>query len=398
MTTQSEPTSSIEQLQQRNWELSILNDIAESLNKEVDLSRALQITLSQVVDLFNLKTGWIWLLHEQIGEPYLAAAQNLPPALAENPSKMEGWCHCLTSYVEGDLEQAANVNVITCSRLSGLVDGTNGLRYHSSVPLYAPHGKVLGILNVASGDWRQLSQDDLRLLYTIGDMLSIAVERAGLFEQSVEFAAVKERNRMAREIHDTLAQGLAAITLQLETAELLMAVDTTGDEAKERVHKSLELAQENLEAARRSVIDLRSVPLEGKTLAEALSELVDPYRSSRQPEIRLVLTGSSYPLPIDVEISLFRIAQEGLNNAVRHARAKHIDLLLEISAEETRLVIEDDGRGFDPDAIDVDRFGLTGMNERAKLMGGTFKIQTTQGTGTRLEVILPARMGMEQSQ
>jgi two-component system NarL family sensor kinase len=228
MVTKSDLGSSTEKLKQRNWELSVLNAIAESLNREVDLSRALKITLSQVVELFNLKTGWVWLLREGSEEPYLAASLSLPPALEENPREMEGWCTCLTSYVEGDLDGAANVNVITCSRLSGLVDGTDGLRYHSSVPLYAPQGKRLGILNVVSGDWRELSQDDLRLLYTIGDLLSIAIERARLFEQSAEFGAAQERNRLARDIHDTLAQGLAAITLQLETAELLMKSEGAG--------------------------------------------------------------------------------------------------------------------------------------------------------------------------
>jgi two-component system NarL family sensor kinase len=185
----SDLPSSTEKLKQRNWELSVLNAIAESLNREVDLSQALKTTLSQVVELFNLKTGWIWLLHEDNEEPYLATSLSLPPALEDNPRKMEGWCTCLTSYVEGNLDGAANVNVITCSRLSGLVDGTDGLRYHSSVPLYAPQGKKLGILNVVSGDWRELSEDDLRLLYTIGDLLSIAIERARLFEQSAEYGA-----------------------------------------------------------------------------------------------------------------------------------------------------------------------------------------------------------------
>jgi two-component system NarL family sensor kinase len=391
MTVQAEPQSNIEQLRQRNWELSVLNNIAESLNKEVDLGRALQITLAQVVDLFDLKTGWIWLLHEQLGEPYLAAAQHLPPALADNPGKMEGWCHCLTSYVEGNLEGAANVNVITCSRLQGLVDGTNGLRYHSSVPLYAPQGKMLGILNVASGDWREISKDDLRLLYTIGDLLSIAIERARLFEQSVEYGAAEERNRLAREIHDTLAQGLAAITLQLEAAQLLMEQEGTTQEARLRVQNSLELAQENLEAARHSVIELRSAPMGGKTLAEALTDLVEQQGDSSGPEINLVVKGASRPLPLQVEEGLLRIAQEALNNAVRHAEASNIEMRLTISSSGARLEIEDDGQGFDSGEIPADRFGLTGMNERAKLMGGTFEIQTTPGTGTRLEALVPAR-------
>ncbi len=391
----SDLPSSTEKLKQRNWELSVLNAIAESLNREVDLSQALKTTLSQVVELFNLKTGWIWLLHEDNEEPYLATSLSLPPALEDNPRKMEGWCTCLTSYVEGNLDGAANVNVITCSRLSGLVDGTDGLRYHSSVPLYAPQGKKLGILNVVSGDWRELSEDDLRLLYTIGDLLSIAIERARLFEQSAEYGVAEERNRLAREIHDTLAQGLAAITLQLETAELLMESEQVSPDTQQRVHKSLELAQENLAAARLSVTDLRAAPLEGRTLAEALAELVTEQQVDRSTHLGLTVTGGNHPIPQRVEISLYRIAQEALNNALLHAHSQHIQLELAIAAEETRMTIKDDGQGFDPAVISEDRFGLTGMNERAKLLGGTLNILTTPGKGTWLEVSVPTQGNQE---
>ena len=387
----SDLPSSTEKLKQRNWELSVLNAIAESLNREVDLSQALKTTLSQVVELFNLRTGWIWLLHEDNEEPYLATSLSLPPALEDNPRKMEGWCTCLTSYVEGNLDGAANVNVITCSRLSGLVDGTDGLRYHSSVPLYAPQGKKLGILNVVSGDWRELSEDDLRLLYTIGDLLSIAIERARLFEQSAEYGAAEERNRLAREIHDTLAQGLAAITLQLETAELLMESEQVSPDTQKRVHKSLELAQENLAAARLSVTDLRAAPLEGRTLAEALTELAAEQQVDQNTHLGLTVTGGNHPIPQRVEVGLYRIAQEAINNALLHADAQHIQLELAIDAEETKMTIKDDGQGFDPSNIGEDRFGLTGMNERAKLLGGTLNILTTPGKGTWLEVSVPTK-------
>ena len=210
------------QLQRRNRELSILNSIAQALNRMVDLQAMLQTVLAQVAELLNLRTGWIWLLAEHSGEPFLAASQDLPPALQDSPQSMEGSCYCLDTYQAGDMEGAANVNVITCSRLQDLVSGTGGLRYHASIPLNA-HDQQLGVLNVASTDWRQLSDDDLRLLHTVGDLLAIAVERAYLFDRSAQIGAIEERNRLAREIHDTLAQGLTGIALQLESADALLS-------------------------------------------------------------------------------------------------------------------------------------------------------------------------------
>src|ERR687886_733174 len=210
-------------LRRLNHELSVLHAIARELNRSVNLGEALEFTLAQVADLLGLRTGWIWLMNEDSSEPYLAAAQNLPPALSDEPRRMDGsgYCYCLHTYKRGDLEGAANVNVLTCSRLDGLVDGTGGLRYHASIPLYAGE-KKLGVMNVASPQWRGLSPQDLQLLSTIGDLLAIAVERARLYDRSLRLGAVEERNRLAREIHDTLAQGLTATGLQLESAEVLL--------------------------------------------------------------------------------------------------------------------------------------------------------------------------------
>ncbi len=139
MSGSSEASEAGKNLRRRNHELSVLNEIARELNRSVNLSEALEFSLAQVAELLGLRTGWIWLVDEDTLQPYLAASRNLPPALAENPSRMDGsgYCYCLDTYKQGDLEGAANVNVLTCTRLKGLIDGTDGLRYHSSIPLYA---------------------------------------------------------------------------------------------------------------------------------------------------------------------------------------------------------------------------------------------------------------------
>jgi two-component system NarL family sensor kinase len=389
MAGKSKQASITEELRQRNRELSILNEIAQALNGEVDLDHALQATLAQVAGLLDLQTGWIWLLREGTGESYLAASQNLPTGLAGNPHRMTGSCHCLDTYRRGDMSGAANVNVVACSRLASLVDGTNGLSYHASIPLYA-HGRKVGVLNVASPDWRELSAEELRLLYTVGDMLSIAIERARLFAKSAFLGAADERNRLAREIHDTLAQGLSAIALKLEAADALLEGSAPREKVVPVIAEALNLTRAGLEEARRSVLNLRSAPLEGRTLAEALTILAEN-RSTTEgaPRLKVLIKGKSRPLPARVEAGLYRVAQEAVTNISKHAYATQATLQLVLLPDKVCLVIEDNGRGFDTSNINEGCYGLAGMNERAKLMGGSLSVQSSPGAGTLLEVVVP---------
>ncbi|MGH3144838.1 MAG: GAF domain-containing sensor histidine kinase [Rubrobacter sp.] len=381
-------------LERRNRELSMLNGIARELNRSVNPDQALRFVLSQVADLLGLQTGWIWLMDEHAPEslgspePYLAAAQNLPPALAEDPRRMDGsgYCYCLDTYKKGDLAGAANVNVLTCSRLDGLVDGTDGLRYHASIPLYAGE-KKLGVMNVASPEWRGLATEDLELLYTIGDLLAIAVERARLFDRSARLGAVEERNRLAREIHDTLAQGLTATGLQLESAEALL--ETDAQKARTALARALDLTRSNLEEARRSVLDLRAAPLEGRSLPEALKALVDRWEVETGVATRFKAVNGGRPLPPRVEVALYRVCQEALANVARHAGAGRVTIRLVATPETVSLTVEDDGHGFDPPCIAEDRHGLVGMRERVVMLGGGLDVQSSPEVGTRIEARVP---------
>jgi two-component system NarL family sensor kinase len=383
--------SDADKLRRRNRELSILNTIAEALNREVDLDQSLRTALAQVAELFGLRTGWIFLLPDEGDNPYLAAGQELPPALATDSCRlMEGDCTCLDAYRHGGLDNRERVSVITCSRLEYLTSGTDGLRYHASIPLYAQK-KRLGVLNVASAEsrWWELSADDLRLLHTVGDLLSIAVERTRLFARSTQLGVIEERNRLAREIHDTLAQGLTAVALKLETADALLESEGQPERVRQVVQEALALTQANLEEARRSVLDLRAAPLEGRSLVEALAALAQTWTSQTQRPLNLTTTGGIRPLPLRLEVGLYRIAQEALTNIARHAEAQRVTMELVTTPEQVRLSIEDDGQGFDPAEVPPGRYGLIGLNERARLLGGTLRLKSCPGMGARIEVTVP---------
>jgi two-component system NarL family sensor kinase len=382
------------QLLRRNHELGVLNAIASALNRAVDAHEAVREALSMVAELLGLRSGWVWLLDER-SEPYLAAALDLPPFLANDPQRMTGRCYCLDTFLAGDMSGAAyNVNVIQCSRLKRAYghpeeDSARGLRYHASIPLYA-RDKPLGVMNVASSDWRSLEPAELQLLYTIGDQVGLAVERAQLSAAAARLAAAEERNRLAREIHDTLAQSFAAIALHLETADALISV--APERAAESILRALGLARAGMEEARRSVLDLRAAPLHERTLPMALSELARQLHDETGIEVHYHVPAGLDHLPPRSEAGLYRIAQEALTNVRRHAAAQRVAVSLERHGDTIVLVVQDDGQGFDPaivQKLDGTHFGLAGMQERARLMGGSCTIISTPGQGTRLEVRVP---------
>lgn len=374
----------LHQLQARNQELSILNAIAQDLNRAITLEKALDTALRQTVHLLQLKTGWIWLVDAEGTSSYIAASYNLPPIFEERPDLLNGTCYCLDKYINDKLSDTANISEITCTRLKDLQKGTAGLRFHASVPLVSRKGKI-GIMNVLSEHSQQLSEEQLQLLHTIGDMLSIAIERARLFERSQQLGVIEERNRLAREIHDTLAQGLSGIALKLETTQAFLEGERV-EEAATWLAKTIELTRHNLEEARRSVLDLRATPLAGHNLVEALQALVEEVSDPLIGQFEV--TGTYQTLEQRAELGLYRIAQEALNNIQKHAACTSFQLQLHYEAAQVILRVTDTGQGFKTEEH-PDGFGLIGIRERVHLLHGQLSIESTPAAGTQLEVQIP---------
>jgi two-component system NarL family sensor kinase len=372
-------------------ELRILNAIAEALNSSPDVQRALERTLGLVADLLGLRTGWIWLMDAETGQFYNAAARNLPPYL-QKPVRMTGRpCMCIDEFNDGALTPK-NIDMIQCTRLQPAVlrqatDLTLGLAYHASIPLYF-QDKALGILNVTGPSWRRLTDEELHLLSTIAYQVGIAIERSRLADESAQLARAEERTRLAREIHDTLAQGLTAIALHLEGA--LNNLSAQPERAKQRLQRALETARESLEEARRSVLDLREAPLAGKPLATAIRSLSRAFTSETGIRVQVRVEGAR-ALPLRVEAELFRIAQEALANIRRHAEATEVEITLQSTAKGVRLSIHDNGHGFDLRSVAADRQGIIGMRERARLLDGTLRVTSRRRSpsGTTIIATIP---------
>jgi two-component system NarL family sensor kinase len=384
------PDADADVLRRRNRELATLKVIAETLNKGVSLHETLAGTLPLVVELLDLHTGWLFLLDDQ-DQFSLAAHHDLPPALAYPGQAWNGECTCQKLARAGDLRAAAQV--VECSRLGGASGDRHGLAYHASVPL-VKGDRLLGIMNVATSQWDLFTPQDLQILSAVGYQLATAVERTQLAEQATLIALVEERNRLAREVHDTLAQELAGIALQLEAADELL--DSAPERARARIRQALERTRESLAEARRSVLDLRAGPLERQSLVAALQALGQRLAEETGVDVTTNVAAPGARLPARIEEALYRIAQEALANVRRHAQATSVQVDLRLEAGQIRLTVVDDGRGFnideppDPTSQPPEHsFGLIGMQERARLLGGTMRIQSCSGAGTQIEVSIP---------
>jgi signal transduction histidine kinase len=206
-----------------------------------------------------------------------------------------------------------------------------------------------------------------------------------LAKQIIDQNILEERNRMAREIHDTLAQTFTGIILHLGVAERAMA--TAPEQALLHIQTVRELARSGLAEARRSVEALRSQVLEDGDLYCALNRVAKPLSSDTNTRTVLEIIGTAYPLPLEVENNLLRIGQEALTNAFKYAQASLIKIELIYETEIFRLRVKDNGKGFDPDRIYFSNgFGFLGMQERARRLGAELAINSHPAEGTEIIV------------
>jgi signal transduction histidine kinase len=202
--------------------------------------------------------------------------------------------------------------------------------------------------------------------------------------QVEDLATAKERNRLAREIHDNVGHYLTAVNMQIEAARAIMETDPA--KAQQTLVKAQTLTKEGLAEIRRSVSALRANPVEARPLHEAIELLVEEHRTSGL-DVNYQVRGVIRPVSAAVEITLFRIAQEALTNVRKHARATHADLLLQYTdAQHVNLKIDDNGSGSTENGSG---FGLLGIQERLKLFGGTLNIDNRQGHGFTLLAEIP---------
>jgi signal transduction histidine kinase len=273
-------------------------------------------------------------------------------------------------------------------RFEGWPDLHPEMRAFMGVPIRS-RGRVIGafyLTNTAPA--RSFSDADQRVIELLAAHAAVAIENARLFERSRELSVISERNRLARELHDSVTQTLFSLDLTAAAAATLVERDPA--KARAELLRLQELARSAIAEMRSLVFELRPPELESDGLVPTLRKHVEILRRVHRADVRLEVRGDGALAPT-LERELLRVAQEALSNALRHAKATTVRVCLEIAAPLLRLVVADDGVGFDPDDrhVRATRLGLTSMRERARDLGGTIEIVSAPGAGTEVRLRVP---------
>jgi len=248
-------------------------------------------------------------------------------------------------------------------------------------------GRVKGFIGIRHGERPPYRPEEIELAQALAHQAMLAIQLNEFAEQSRQAAVLEERNRMARDIHDTLAQGFTGVIVQLESAEDAMAC-CRRKETNEHLRRASELARHSLNEARRSVHALRPEALQRDNFWEALKGIVKNTTGGTNLHTRFELRGRLRHLSPIWQENLLHIGQEALTNALKHARPRNFETRLIFNSKAFRLELRDDGNGFRT-KDQHDGLGLAGMRERAEQMGGTLKVASARGRGTTIVVTVP---------
>ncbi len=247
--------------------------------------------------------------------------------------------------------------------------------------------KFLGNITLRSTKQRDYKPEELDLACVLAYQASLAIQLTRLAEQAQQSAVLKERNRIAREIHDTLAQVLTGIVVQLQAAEDVHTTEPSDRQA--HIATARQLAKQGLTEARRSVRALRPQALEGNDLTGALANIIEQMGMGTALQTVCRVQGTPYFLSPDVESNLLRIAQEAFTNILKHAGASESQIELVYDPGQVRLRVLDNGQGFNPNLTVTESYGLIGMRERTQSIGAELTITSQPGEGTEVLVVVP---------
>lgn len=382
---QSQVRKQTEHIQRKTHSLEIIYDVAASINVSRDLEDLLTRFLHTLKDVVNARAAVVRLVTDD-NQMRLVYSYGLDEDLMEReqliPSES---CLCGSAYREGTV--LFQKNITRCDKIIGrsfFDDDSIGM---IAVPLQY-RDKTLGVYNLFVDQNDFADQEDMvGLLTSIGRHLGMAIDKARSDDESNRLALMEERTRLAHELHDSLAQTLASLRFQVRVLD-----ETLRQGQEPAIWYELEKIENNLDEAYaelRELITHFRAPIGKRGLIPAVEHLVERFRNQAEISIYLQKEWNVLQLPATVEVQALRIIQEALNNIRKHSQAHTVRVIMRSDVQgDCEILIEDDGVGMtiepESDRTSGDHLGLSIMEERAKRIGGTVRIESEPGEGTRI--------------
>ncbi|OEL05166.1 histidine kinase [Staphylococcus succinus] len=362
--------------------LALLKEIAEFLNEETETYSMMYGALKSLIEGSEFSTGWIFFIDEA-GQHELVSDVDLPGALSKHNCKYmrEGTCWCVQAYQNKKLTKASNI--INCSRINlanrAYHEETDGITHHATVPLRSGD-EQFGLLNVATPYTTHYSEENLELLESVAFQIGSAIKRILLTDQEKEAARISERNRLARDLHDSVNQMLFSVKLTAHAAYGISKEEVS----REAFQMIEETSQQAVNEMRALIWQLKPVGLE-----QGLVNALKKYSELLQLELNVQVEGL-IKLPNLIEENIYRMIQEAMNNTKKHGKTHSIDLVLKQQKQCLNVEIKDYGEGFDVlEAQHQYSHGLNNMRQRTKMIHGKIDIISQPQMGTCIHIVIP---------
>ncbi|HHD1118894.1 TPA: GAF domain-containing sensor histidine kinase [Staphylococcus aureus] len=364
--------------------LALLKEIAEFLNEETEMYSMTQGALKYLIEGSNFTTGWIFFINS-VGEHELVSHVALPQSLTADHCHYikDGSCWCVKAFNQRRLMKASNI--VNCSRINlaskAFPSQNDNITHHATVPLKSGQ-EQFGILNVASPNTEIYSDEDLELLESVAFQLGSAIKRIYLTDREKEAAKINERNRLARDLHDSVNQMLLSVKLTAHAA-----YGMSNESIAKQAFKTIEETSQNAVNEMRALIwQLKPVGLE-----QGLIHALTAYSKLMHIQLNVNVEGL-IDLSNEIEENIYRALQECINNVKKHADTNKMDLTLKQMNDILYIDVIDYGQGFEIDNVQIaSSHGINNIKQRVKLLRGKVTFHSQPTKGTQIQFTIPIK-------
>ncbi|MFC4078417.1 GAF domain-containing sensor histidine kinase [Salinithrix halophila] len=374
-------------LLRKKRKLELLFLLTRNINKNLKLNKVMEHTLLPLSKVIRFSFGVVYLVKNGRLSPAVTAG-DFPKHLRRQSQPLNrglsGWA---ASHARPALVHHAKMDP-RCQKDRADFEDVRSLL---AVPLEMD-GEVLGVITLGKTERGGFEEADLTFLQVLASQTVIAIRNARLVEERERRVVAEERNRLARDIHDGIAQSFAGVLMKVESS--LKVYDTQPDKVKEWLEESRAKLREGLKEVRYSITALRPSPAQKIGLIPALNRRVEAFQNETGAEAVFEAEGEKIPLRCETEETIYMVCHEALSNAAKHAKANEVKVTLVFEPEEVRLVVQDDGVGFSLaravyKAEAQKRYGIVGMNERAQNLKAALQFDSEEGVGTTVTLSIP---------